>query len=200
MTLNEPALDYVKRKYTIEEYLEMENGASERHEYYQGEIFAMSGAKIPHNKICGNLYFYLRQALKGSPCQPYDSNTRLHIEKNTLFTYPDITVICGDPLTRQNDNFNVLNPTIIFEVLSPSTKNYERGGKFTLYRDIVSLREYILVDSEAVKVEAFAINKQGFWQLKEYNSISDTLLLDSIGISLGFKDIYEAVTPNEAVR
>ncbi len=107
MIVNEPAVDYNKRKYTIEEYLEMENAATEKHEYYQGEIFAMSGAKVPHNRIAGNLYANLWNKLKGHPCQPWGSDLRLHIEKNTLFTYPDISIVCDPILTLNDDQYNI---------------------------------------------------------------------------------------------
>ncbi|MFI5196871.1 MAG: Uma2 family endonuclease [Chitinophagales bacterium] len=192
MEVNEPAVAYGKQRYTIEEYLEMENAATEKHEYYQGEIFAMSGPKYQHVQVSGNIYSSLRQKLKGKPCQPLGSDMRVHIEKNTLFTYPDISVVCGDPLFLNNDEWNLLNPTIIFEVLSPSTKNYDRGEKFRLYRDIPTLKEYILIDPEAILVEAWGINAQGNWELKEYKTINETLQLGSIQVSLELREIYEA--------
>jgi Uma2 family endonuclease len=193
MEVREPAIAYGKQKFSIEEYLEMENAASEKHEYYKGEIFAMSGAKLPHNNICGNMYANLWNKLKGKSCRPYNSETRIHIEKNTLFTYPDVSVVCSEILTLNNDNFNVLNPTIIFEVLSPSTKNYDRGDKFRLYRDIPSLREYVLVDSESISVEAYHINAHGHWELREHKDVSETLLLPSISLSLTLAEIYDQV-------
>jgi len=203
METREPALSYDKRKYSIAEYLEMENASEEKHEYYQGEIILLSEAGISrteapaslsHVCICGNLYFHLRLKLKGKGCQPYGSEMRIYIEKNTLFTYPDVTVICGEPITLNNDNYNVLNPSVIFEVLSPSTKNYDRGEKFALYRDIPSLREYILVDSGSVRVEAFHINNDGHWVLKEYKNANETLLLPTLQLSLPLTEIYEGVT------
>ena len=193
MEIKEPAVDYSKKKYTIEEYLEMENAAIEKHEYYQGEIFAMSGAKLTHNIITSNLQSYLGQRLKGKPCKPFGSDLRIHIEKNTLFTYPDISIICGDVITLNNDEWNALNPTIIIEVLSPSTKNYDRGEKFKLYRDIPTLKEYILIDSEFISIEAFYINTHGNWELKEYKSIDETLYLHTIQASLELREIYEGI-------
>lgn len=193
MEVKEPTVSYTKRKYSIEEYLEMEKDATEKHEYYKGEIFAMSGAKLPHNQICGNIYFSLRNKLKGGVCMPYNSDTRIHIDKNTLFTYPDISVVCGGANTLNNDNQNVLNPSIIFEVLSPSTRNYDRGEKFSLYREIPSLNEYVLVDSESIFIEAYRRNENNHWVLTEYKNINDTLLLNSVEISLALVDIYEGV-------
>ena len=161
MDVKEPLPAYSKDRYTIEEYLEMENAAAEKHEYYKGEIFAMSGAKLTHNMIVTNIFGNLYSKLKGKPCRPFGSDMRIHIPANTLFTYPDISVMCGEIESRDNDDMNFLNPTVIIEVLSPSTKNYDRGEKFRLYRDIPSLKEYILVDSESISIEAFHINSSG---------------------------------------
>src|ERR1700760_667320 len=113
MEVREPAIAYGKQKITIREYLEMENASLEKHEYYQGEVFAMSGAKVPHVIIRDNILTSLKQKLKGKPCQPFSGDMRIHIEANTLFTYPDISIVCGDIITLNNDNFNVLNPSVL---------------------------------------------------------------------------------------
>src|SRR5215213_2260514 len=142
MDVKEPAVSYSNKKYTIEEYLEMEETSQEKHEYYQGEIFAMSGPKVPHGIISGNTFGTLFNELKGRPCRPFNGEHRIHIEKNTLFTYPDIFVVCGEIETLNNDDWNILNPRVIIEILSPSTRGYDHGLKFQLYRDIPSLKEY----------------------------------------------------------
>ena len=191
MELKEPAVDYSKQKYTIAEYLEMEEAAIEKHEYYQGEIFAMSAPKVPHNIIAGNIFIGLGNKLKGKSCKPFYSDQRIHIEKNTLFTYPDISVICGEVKTLNNDDWNVLNPTVIIEVLSPSTKNYDRGGKFKLYREIPTLNEYILVDSESINIEVFRLNDGNHWELEEYNQTAESFRIQSINESLLLSEIYE---------
>ena len=191
MEIKEPAISYSKKKYTIAEYLELENTATQKHEYYQGEIFAMSGAKMPHNRIVANTIIALGKKLAGKPCKPYGSDQRIHIEKNTLFTYPDISIICGKPITLNNDEWNVLNPTVIIEVLSPSTKNYDRGEKFKLYRDIATLKEYILIDSETIGIEAFFINKNQTWELNEFKKNNEILYLNSLQLFLEVKEIYE---------
>ena len=198
MEVKEPAVAYGKNKYTIAEYLEMEEAATEKHEYYQGEIFAMSGSKVPHNIIAGNTFGSLIYKLKGKSCRPFNSNQRIHIEKNTLFTYPDISIICGEIITLNNDDCNVVNPTVIIEVLFPSTKDYDRGEKFKLYRDITTLKEYILIDSASINIEAFYINEHGNWELKEYKGIDETLYLQSIQISLELKEIYEDFSANSS--
>lgn len=191
MEIREPAVAYNQRKYTIEEYLELENAAIEKHEFYKGEIFAMSGAKITHNIIAGNVFGSLDNNLKGKHCRPFNSDQRIHIEKNSLFTYPDISVICGDPITFNNDDWNITNPVVIVEVLSASTKSYDRGEKFKLYRDIESLKDYILIDSESVNIEVFQINFNNYWELKEYKNIEDTIFIKSIEVNLAVREIYE---------
>ncbi|MEP7317689.1 MAG: Uma2 family endonuclease [Panacibacter sp.] len=172
MEVREPAVAYSKQKISIEDYLEMENASSEKHEYYKGEVFAMSGAKVPHNQISGNIYAVLHNKLKGKKCKPYNSDQRIHIQSNTLFTYPDISIICGEIITLNNDDYNVLNPTVIIEILSPSTKNYDRGEKFKLYRDIPTLKEYILTDSESIHIEVFRLNESNHWNWKNTTTLT----------------------------
>ena len=191
MEVKEPAVAYGKEKFTIEEYLRMEKAATEKHEYYQGEIFAMSGAKPRHNVIAKNLIRDIANALRGKPCQPYGSDLRISIPENTLFTYPDISIICGDIVSSEFDEDTAVMPTIIIEILSLSTKEYDRGGKFKLYRDIAPLKEYILIDSESVNIEAFRINNSNHWELEEYKSGSETLELPSVQVSIPVADIYE---------
>jgi len=191
MEVKELAIAYGKQKISIDEYLEMENASSEKHEYYQGEIFAISGAKVPHNIIATNLVVALTIKLKGKSCRPFNSDQRIHVEANTLFTYPDISIICGDIITRNNDDYNVLNPTVLIEVLSRSTKNYDRGEKFKLYRDIPTLREYVLVDSESIHIEIFRLNANNHWELEEYNKDAQTVLIQAINTPLSIEEIYE---------
>jgi|SRR5215213_6034834 len=191
MDVKEPAVSYSNKKYTIEEYLEMEEASQEKHEYYQGEIFAISGPKVKHNIIAMNTSTLFVNKLKGKPCQPFNSDQRIHIEKNSLFTYPDISIVCGDIETRNNDDWNVLNPTVIVEILSPSTRDYDHGQKFKLYRDITSLKEYVLIDSESINVEIFFLNDHGNWELIEYKTIEDSFTLNSIQVKLELKEIYE---------
>jgi Uma2 family endonuclease len=194
MIVREPAIAYGKQKYSVAEYLELEDAATEKHEYYKGELFAMSGAKMPHNHITSNLVGSLGRELSGKPCKPFGSDTRVHIEENTLFTYPDVTVVCGKVITLNDDDYNVLNPTIIFEVLSPSTKHYDSGEKFKLYQDIPTLREYVMIDSESVNVAVWRISEEGKWVLTEHKKNSETLLLHSIDVSLTIAEIYTDVS------
>jgi Uma2 family endonuclease len=184
----EPIPEYANQKISIEEYLAFERGSQEKHEYFKGEVFAMSGAGNRHNIISSNLIISIGNLLRGKPCFPYGSDMRLHIPQNTLFTYPDISIYCGDLNDLEDDN--ATNPTVLIEILSPSTKNYDRGGKFILYREIPTLKEYILVDTDAVFVEAYRINQSGHWELEEYKSPDQTLSFPSLSVTVALKEIY----------
>ena len=129
MEVKEPAHSYQKKFYSIQEYLEMEKDSLEKHQYYRGEIFAMAGADSIHNIIFKNTFGNLFIALKGKSCQPFGSDFRIHIPENSLFTYPDISIICGDIINSKEDEDTATQPTVIIEILSPSTKNYDRGEK-----------------------------------------------------------------------
>ena len=191
MEVKESAPAYQKKFYTIQEYLEMEKEALEKHEYYKGEIFAMSGASARHNVISVNILIALGIALKGKSCRPYGSDMRIHIPENSLFTYPDISIICGDVITSKEDEDTATQPTVIIEILSPSTKNYDRGVKFMLYRAIPTLKDYILIDSKSIHAEHFAINKEGLWQLKEYNKPEEKIIIETLNVQLLLEDVYE---------
>ncbi len=175
---------------TEEYYLLAERAAIKKHEYYKGEIFAMSDASLEHNIISSNLMGELTSKLKGKNCRPFSSEFRTYIPKNSLYTYPDILVVCGKPETT-DDKFDTLtNPAVIIEILSASTKNYDKGEKFTLYRGIESLKEYILIDSEKIAIEKFLKNENGSWQLTEYKTITESFVIDTIKISLLLSDVY----------
>jgi Uma2 family endonuclease len=200
MEINEPAVAYGKQKYTIEEYLQMERLSDQKHEYYKGEIFAMAGASNRHNIIFSNLFIRAGSQLLNSPCRPYGSDMRIHIPENTLFTYPDISIICGELIPFDDETDTATRPVVIIEILSKATRNYDRGVKFKLYRDIPTLREYILVDSESVAVEAFRINEHNHWELEEYKKLEETVTLPSIGISLKMQEIYTGTMLEEKAK
>jgi len=191
MEVEEPSHAYQKKFYSIQEYLEMENEALEKHEYYKGEIFAMSGAGARHNIISVNILISLGISLKGKKCRPYGNDMRINIPENTLFTYPDISIFCGEVKTLKEDQNTATLPIAIIEILSPSTRNYDRGVKFMLYRAIPSLTDYILIESESIHVEHFAINKEGLWQLKELNNPGEEIFLETLSIKLSLEEIYE---------
>lgn len=193
MEVREPAVVYGKKNFSIAEYLEIEQEASDKHEYYRGEMFAMAGAGPKHNIIFKNIFRELAYTLKGKPCQPYGSDQRIHIPENGLFTYPDISIMCGDIDTSKEDKDSIIHPVMIFEILSPSTRDYDRGSKFTFYRAIATLKEYILVDSDSISVEVFRLNENRFWQLEEYNQMNQSLQLQTLGFSIPISEIYDGV-------
>jgi len=185
----EPVSAYGKKKLTIEEYLAFERESGLKHEYYKGEIFAMSGAGTRHNIIFSNLFIELGLKLKGKSCIPFGSDMRIHIPENTLFTYPDISVFCNNDIQIKEEDYSV-GPTVIFEILSPSTQHYDRGGKFKLYRDIPTLTVFILVDTESISVEVFRLNATNHWELEEYKAVADNLYISALEISIPLSIIY----------
>jgi len=192
--VNEPALAYQKRHYTVEEYLEMEKASKVKHEYFQGEIFAMSGAGDNHNEIFSNVFGEICTKLKSKPCRPYGSDKRMNIPENTLFTYPDISIYCNGLIHSEFDDDTSILPTVIIEILSPSTKNYDKGKKFNLYKDIPSLKEYIMIESESVLVDAYYINEEKNWALNQHKELSEALTFVSMGFEIALSDIYYYVT------
>ena len=191
MEVHEPSPAYNKKFVSVEEYLEQEKLSFQKHEYHKGEIFAMAGAGNRHNVIFSNVFIAVGIALKGKKCHPYGSDLRIHIPENTLFTYPDISIICNDIISSPEDEDSAVQPTVIIEIISPATKNYDRGEKFMLYRDIKTLENYVLIDSESVHAEVFSINQNNLWELKEYKVISDSLVISSIQFTATLRDIYE---------
>ena len=191
MEVNEPAVAYSKQKMSIQEYLEFEKNSIDKHEYYRGEIFIRAGAMPKHNVIFKNFFGSVAMHLKGKSCQPYGSDLRINIPENNLFTYPDISIICGDIVTSEHDEDTATQPVVLIEILSKSTKDYDRGSKFKLYRDIPTLKEYILIDSESISIEAFSINQNNHWELKEYKTVENTLSIATIDFQLPLIEIYE---------
>jgi Uma2 family endonuclease len=188
--VRKPVAVYNKTRLTVEEYLQYEKAADGKHEYYRGEVFAMAGAGPRHNKIFSNVFIAIGTQLKGKPCQPYGSDLRMHIPENMLFTYPDISIICGELIPSDTDEETATQPTVLIEILSPGTRDYDRGGKFKLYRDIPTLREYILIDSESISIEAFRINTNSHWELEEYKLKSETFRIPCLELSVALEEIY----------
>jgi Uma2 family endonuclease len=188
LVLREPIAAYGKKVFTIEEYLEFENASSEKHEYYNGEIFAMAGASDDHCDIEGNLFAALKIALKKSPCKPRLSSKRIHIRSNTLFTYPDITVTCKNAMS--DSERGELMPKVIIEVLSKSTRKYDRGKKFELYKDIPDFQEYILVDSQKFAIDIYRRTVQNKWELRQYTIKDSSIEIKTLNLKISFESIY----------
>lgn len=195
--VREPAIAYGKSRFTIEEYLEMERASNEKHEYYQGEIFTMSGTGPEHIIVFRNLFTELSYRSKGKSCRPCSNDMRVHIPENTLFTYPDISIFCKDIRYLDKEKDSAIGPTGLIEILSPSTRKYDQGKKFDLYRQIPSLKEYILADSLAIHVQLFRRSGYGHWELQEYRDLADNIEVSTIGIDLTLAEIYEGTTAYE---
>lgn len=182
---------------TPDEYLAKERASEEKHEYYKGEMFAMSGATPAHNDIAYNINRIIAPFLHGKGCKLYGSDFRIHIPENLLFTYPDFSIVCGKTETPDIYTDNLSNPAVIIEILSKSSRDYDRGTKFTLYRSIKTLKEYILIDSTSVSVELFTRKENDSWILTEFKLLTDSFIISTIGLSLQLSDLYEDVNISE---
>jgi Uma2 family endonuclease len=178
---------------TPEQYLEIERQAEQKSEYWQGEMFAMSGAAEPHNLVVPNITVQIHTQLRSRDCRIYSNDMRVRVSATGLYTYPDIVVVCGAPQFLDGRRDTLLNPTLIVEVLSPSTEAYDRGRKFEHYQSIPSLQQYLLVASERVHADLFTRQPDGLWLLKAAGSPEDIIELDSIGCRLTLRDTYERV-------
>jgi Uma2 family endonuclease len=182
-----------KRQYTIDEYLVIDSQSQLKNEYIDGEILPMTGGTTNHNIIAGNLYIYLRVNMRGKKTAIFINDVRLWIPRYQVYTYPDVMVIQNTPLYEGDSKTTVINPILIVEVLSKSTKNYDQGDKFDFYRSIPDLQEYIMIDQYKYFVKQFTKNSQNQWVLTDYESIDDILQLSSINLSVPLQNIYEEV-------
>ncbi len=184
----------IKRSYTPEEYLKMERASDERHEYLDGEIFQMAGESLSHSRVCVNLTTEVALQLRGKRCEALSANMKVRTSTASLFSYPNLTVVCGVPEFHDRKKDVVVNPRVIFEVLSPSTEKYDRGRKFQRYRlGNETLTDYILIAQEIVLVEHFHKAENGVWTYENYNDMSDVLRLDEPELELVLERIYDRV-------
>ncbi len=182
------------------QYLAKERKAEFKSQYYRGEMFAMAGASREHNLIVGNLVREIGNALKDRRCEVYPSDMRVKVTATGLYTYPDATVVCGDP-EFEDDQFDTLtNPTVLFEVLSDSTESWDRGGKFRQYRDIPSLKEYVMVTQDRASVERYIRQTDGGWLLKEIESTEASVRFDSINVIVPLAEIYRNIRFEDAEK
>jgi Uma2 family endonuclease len=178
---------------TPEEYLALERQAQCKSEYYAGEIFAMAGASRWHNLIVTNVLRELSLQLKGRPCTTYPSDMRVKISPAGLYTYPDVTVVCGAAQFEDTQQDTLLNPTLIVEVLSESTEAYDRGGKFVHYRKLASLMEYVLIAQTKSHIEHYIRQPDNRWLLEEAESLHGTVHLPAIDCHLSLAEVYDKV-------
>ena len=183
-----------KEKITPEDYLEFEKSSEFKNEYFDGELFAMTGASLNHNRINFNISGELSYKLKETSCMGFSSDMRVKVEEIEKYTYPDIAVVCGEiELEKKKGLDTLLNPVVIIEILSDSTESYDRGLKFAHYQLIESLQEYILVSQYHCRVEKYKRDKDNSWIYTSINEIKDTLKIESINCELPLAEIYHKV-------
>lgn len=181
-----------KLKYTLEEYLELDRTSEARLEYWDGEIFDMSGVSPEHDAVEGNVYHHLRLKLKGKQCRLFLANTRIKVPTMPPYRYGDSSGLCGTPQYEVIGGIKALtNPSIIIEVLSSSTEAYDRGDKFTNYKSIPSLREYLLIAQHRPHVSHFVRQADGSWNQREFNDLDAVVKLVSLDCELSLREIYE---------
>ena len=174
-------------KISEEEYLRLERAAEYKSEYIGGEIFAMPGGSFRHARLGVKWSTQLENKLLGGPCSVYSSDMRVRTPSTGSYVYPDVSVVCGDPIAHAGSDDILTNPALVIEILSPP---YDRGGKFELYREIPSLTDYILVHTDAIRVEHFARQFDGSWIFREYKGVDSTIALGSINCSIRLGDVY----------
>jgi Uma2 family endonuclease len=187
-----------QHRYTLEEYFALEQASEIRYEYWQGEVFAMSGASPAHVQLQVNLITLLRSQLRGRPCRIFSSDMRLKVPSFPPYRYPVLSALCGEPVFELIGGLEVLtNPTLIVEILSPTTEAFDRGDKFTYYKSIPSFIEYLLIAQHRPHVGQYV--KQGteqgaeVWSYREFNALSDSLFLPSLDCRLVLEDLYQDV-------
>lgn len=182
-----------KLKMTLEEYFALDDSQGERYEYFDGEVFPVINTSISHNKILSKVHANIFNHLMGKRCDVLTSTQKIKVEKSSSYCLPDILVVCGEIETMQNQKDVITNPILIIEILSPSTQDYDLGGKYKLYRNISSLIEYVCISS--TETLALKHNRKGenFWTLTEYKTLAETVYLESINMHLPMHEIFDGV-------
>lgn len=181
-------------KLSVEEYLETEKQSLVKREYIQGEVYEMAGASDSHVTIAGNIFSLLRSFLRGKDCRVYISDMKVRIEQLNVFYYPDVIVTC-DEKDGQFSHFKKY-PKLIVEILSKSTEAFDRGDKFASYRQIETLREYVLISQAKMQVECFRRNEDNLWVLNPYTNPDELVKFSSIDFDFSLNDLYEDVQLN----
>ena len=181
-----------REQMSAEEYLAFERASDTKHEYYQGEIFAMAGAGFVHVQIVSATHLAIGRRLPAS-CQVLSNDLRVRVSETGLYTYPDLIILCGRPQFADDQFDTLLNPTIIIEVLSPSTEAYDRGKKFGHYRTLEALQEYVLIAQDAPLVEHFARQEDGSWRFAAASGLNASLYLPTINCTVALAEMYQRV-------
>ncbi len=178
---------------TEAEYVEIERRSDIKHEYYQGEMFAMAGASRKHNIISSNIIRDLGNQLRQGPCRVFPSDMRVKIDRIRKYVYPDVSVVCNKDEFTDEEEDTITNPDLIIEILSDSTEAYDRGHKFAHYRKLTSLKEYVLISQDERKIEIFTKNESGYWLYAETDEDRFEIILKSVSCKLNLNDVYEKV-------
>ena len=181
-----------QRYYTPEEYLELEETANDKSEYIDGEIILMAGASTNHNRIAGNLYSAANFAFRKENYEAFISDVRLWIPKRRIYTYPDVMIVAGEAEYYNNRTDTILNPQVIIEVLSKSTKGYDKEGKFD-YRTIEPFQEYLLIDQTKIRVEQYSKTGKKQWVMREYDREDKNITFNSVPFEISLQDLYNKV-------
>lgn len=180
--------------FSAENYLEFERFASEKHEFLDGSVYAMAGESPRHSTICFNLYGIVHSQLRGKRCRGFSPNMKVATNEKGLFSYPDLAVVCGQPKYHDEKSDVLTNPAAVFEVLSPSTENYDRGEKFLRYTNqIETLQDYILISQDKPLIEHFTKRENGGWQKTEIAGFQVILKIDSIECEILLTELYDLV-------
>ena len=182
-----------KRRMTPEEYLTIERAASFKSEFYRGEMVAMAGARLSHNRLIANLIRLIGNQLEGSQCFVLSNDMRVKSSKNKSYFYPDMIIVCGKPELEDNVFDTLLNPQILVEVLSESTEKFDLGDKFTEYRNIASLQEYVLVSQNRMQILRYVRLAEDHWDVRIFKDETGEFSLGTVKASVPLKDIYEGV-------
>jgi Uma2 family endonuclease len=187
------ALPVSDKPITEADYLAFERTSEIKHEFIDGEIYAMTGASPNHNLVVASTIAAIHNQLRGKPCKIYPSDMKVRTPSTGSYLYPDISVVCGESQFDDEQRDILLNPTIIIEVLSPNTERYDRGKKFQSYRELASMQEYILIAQDSPHIERFVRQQDGLWQFSEARGLEASLDLASIMCKLALVEVYEQV-------
>ncbi len=183
-----------KHRYTLEEYIELDRNSEERYEYFDGEVFAMAGGSIEHGTISANVVRALGNRLAGRQCRALTSDVRVKVPAAFPYRYPDVSVVCGEPVIERNLGQEMLiNPILLVEVLSSSTAADDHGDKFSAYQSIESFREYLLISQDRPHVVQYVRQPDNRWLRAEVSGLSGMLTLESLDLTLPLSEIYEQV-------
>ena len=187
-----PTLEELPRKISVAEYLELLRKSDERLEYVDGVVIAMAGESLPHNEVAGNIYSELKVEFRGRSCKVYFEGIKIRVS-STQYRYPDVVALCGTPQIDSQEPPSLLNPQVIFEVLSPSTEEFDKGDKFAEYKQIASLMDYILISQEKMNVVHYARQSPTQWIVTEFTNAEDIIVLAPLGVSLTIAAIYQEI-------